>query len=72
MLLRDDPVSTEAIRLARTGYGVDPCSKCGGRLLPGQPQETMPGVWRTYHVECPVNPCSLCGDPNHTEGMCLL
>jgi len=57
-----------------TGYGTEPCPLCGGKLLPGQKRETVPGEWRTRHVSCPQKECPLCDQPHDEpyDGSCLL
>lgn len=52
------------------GYGVEPCPRCDGPLLPGQPREVDEGDWRPRHAVCPTG-CGMCGGP-HQTGVCLL
>lgn len=56
-----------------SGYGVEPCPRCDGPLLPQQVREVVAGEWRPRHQRCPqIAVCGLCEGTNHQEGMCLI
>lgn len=57
-----------------TGYGPEPCSVCGGKLLPGQRRGVREGEWRPFHADnCKVKDidnCVMCGE-DHFDGACI-